>query len=67
MRFPDAGAAIMISKGTLVLAGETGPRSENRALETWVLSRDDGTWRVRASRKVPAGNGLSQQSYREDQ
>ena len=28
---------------------------------------DDGTWRVRAFRKVPAGNRLSQQSYREDQ
>ena len=42
-------------------------RDEIRALETWVLSRDDGTWRVGAFRKLPAGSGPSQQSYREDQ
>ena len=67
MGFSDACVAIVISKGALILAGETGPRSENRALETWVLSRDDGTWQVRAFRKVPAGSGPSEQSYREDQ
>jgi uncharacterized protein (TIGR02246 family) len=53
IRFPDAGTAIVISKGAIVLAGETGPRAENRALETWVLSRDDGTWRVRAFHSCP--------------
>ena len=53
IRFPDAGTAILISKGAIVLAGETEPRAENRALETWVLSRDDGTWRVRAFHSCP--------------
>ena len=48
VRFSDAETAIVISKGAIVLAGETEPRSENRALETWVLSKQDGTWRVRA-------------------
>ncbi|HEV8570642.1 MAG TPA: hypothetical protein VGQ92_26725 [Actinoplanes sp.] len=38
----------MISKGAVVLAGEAEPRAENRALETWVLSQQDGTWRVKA-------------------
>ncbi len=48
IRFPSAGTAIVISKGAVVLAGEAEPRAENRALETWVLSRQDGTWRVQA-------------------
>jgi hypothetical protein len=48
IRFPSAGTAIVISKGAVVLAGEAEPRAENRALETWVLSQQDGTWRVKA-------------------
>ncbi len=48
IRFPSAGTAIVISKGAVVLAGEAEPRAENRALETWVLSQQDGTWRVQA-------------------
>ncbi len=53
IRFPGAGTAIVISKGAIVLAGETEPRNENRALETWVLSRQDGTWRVKAFHNCP--------------
>jgi uncharacterized protein (TIGR02246 family) len=54
VRFPDAGTAVVISKGAIVLAGETEPRNENRALETWVLSQQDGTWRVIAFHNCPA-------------
>ncbi len=53
IRFPSAGTAIVISKGAIVLAGETEPRNENRALETWVLSLQDGTWRVKAFHNCP--------------
>jgi uncharacterized protein (TIGR02246 family) len=53
IRFPGAGMAIVISKGAIVLAGETEPRNENRALETWVLSEQDGTWRVKAFHNCP--------------
>jgi uncharacterized protein (TIGR02246 family) len=53
IRFLGAGTAVVISKGGIVLAGETEPRSENRALETWVLSQQDGTWRVNAFHNCP--------------
>jgi uncharacterized protein (TIGR02246 family) len=57
IRFPGAGTAVVISKGAIVLAGETEPRSENRALETWVLSQQDGTWRVIAFHNCPENAG----------
>jgi uncharacterized protein (TIGR02246 family) len=53
IRFPDAGTAIVISQGAVVLGGEAAPRAESRGLETWVLSKDDGTWRVRAFHNCP--------------
>jgi uncharacterized protein (TIGR02246 family) len=43
----------VIGKGAVILAGETEPRSENRALDTWVLSQQDGTWRVEAFHNCP--------------
>jgi uncharacterized protein (TIGR02246 family) len=53
IRFPGVGTAVVISKGGFVLAGEPEPRSENRALDSWVLSEQDGTWRVRAFHSCP--------------
>ena len=53
IRFPGTGTALVISKGAVVLAGETEPRTENRALDTWVLSERDGSWWVRAFHNSP--------------
>jgi uncharacterized protein (TIGR02246 family) len=48
---PDA--AVVISRGAIVMAGQTEPAVETRSLETWVLSRQDGTWRVEAFHNCP--------------
>ncbi len=34
-------------------AGQAEPDAASRALETWVLSRQDGTWRVQAFHNCP--------------
>jgi hypothetical protein len=41
------------SKGAILLAGQAEPAAESRALETWVLSKKDGTWRVEAFHNCP--------------
>lgn len=53
VRFVGAGVAIVISKGAMLLAGQTEPDPENRALETWVLSLENGAWRVQAFHNCP--------------
>lgn len=53
IRFAGADVAIVISKGAMLLAGQTEPDAANRALETWVLSRQNGTWRVQAFHNCP--------------
>jgi uncharacterized protein (TIGR02246 family) len=53
VRFSGPGTALVISKGGIILAGESEPRRENRALDTWVLSEQDGAWRVRAFHNCP--------------
>ncbi|WP_369249172.1 SgcJ/EcaC family oxidoreductase [Streptomyces sp. R41] len=53
VRFPGPGTALVISKGAILLAGETEPRSENRALDSWVLSEQDGAWRVQGFHNCP--------------
>jgi uncharacterized protein (TIGR02246 family) len=44
--------AIVVTKGTVVLAGRTDP--EPWVLETWVLSRGPDSWLVRAYHNCPA-------------
>jgi uncharacterized protein (TIGR02246 family) len=53
IRFVGADVAIVVSKGALLLAGQTEPDAANRALETWVLSKQDGTRRVQAFHNCP--------------
>ena len=53
VRFIGGEVAIVISKGALQLAGQTEPDAAKRALETWVLSKQDGTWRVQAFHNCP--------------
>jgi uncharacterized protein (TIGR02246 family) len=48
IRFPGADTAIVISKGGIQFAGQTGIAAETRSVDTWVLARQDGTWRVEA-------------------
>ncbi len=53
IRHVDTDTTVVITRGAIVLAGETEPRRENRALETWVLSRHGGAWRVAAFHNCP--------------
>jgi uncharacterized protein (TIGR02246 family) len=53
IRFIGAGAAIVISKGAILMEGATEPAAETRSLESWVLSEQDGTWRVEAFHNCP--------------
>jgi uncharacterized protein (TIGR02246 family) len=48
IRFVTGGVAIVTGKGAVLLAGHAEPDPASRALETWVLSRRDGAWRVEA-------------------
>jgi uncharacterized protein (TIGR02246 family) len=54
VRFIGADAAIVISQGIIVPAGQTEPDAATDSLETWVLSKQDGTWRVEAFHNCPA-------------
>jgi uncharacterized protein (TIGR02246 family) len=47
-RFPGTDTAIVISTGGIVFAGQTDIAAGTRSVDTWVLSRQDGTWRVEA-------------------
>jgi uncharacterized protein (TIGR02246 family) len=53
IRFVTGDVAIVTSEGAVLLAGQTEPDAASRALETWVLSRQDGTWRVQAFHNCP--------------
>jgi uncharacterized protein (TIGR02246 family) len=53
VRFVGADAAVVISKGAVLLADQSTPDPANRALETWVLARQDGDWRVQAFHNCP--------------
>ncbi len=53
IRFPAADTAIVISKGAVLLAGHAALVAESRSVDTWVLSKGDGTWRVEAFHNCP--------------
>jgi len=53
IRFPSADTAIVISKGGIVFAGQAGIAAETKSVETWVLSRQDGAWRIQAFHNSP--------------
>jgi uncharacterized protein (TIGR02246 family) len=57
IRFVGAQTAVVLSKGAVLLAGQTEPAAQSRALETWILSRQDGTWHVKAFHNCPANPG----------
>jgi uncharacterized protein (TIGR02246 family) len=49
IRFVTGGAAIVTGMGTVLLAGQAEPDAASRALETRVLSRQDGAGGLRPS------------------
>lgn len=53
IRYPSSDTAIVIGKSATVLAGESEPVSSSHAHDTWVLSRNDGTWQVDAFHTSP--------------
>jgi uncharacterized protein (TIGR02246 family) len=54
VRYLGGDAAIVISKGAIVMAGQIGPAAETKSLETWVLSKQDGAWCIEAVHSCPA-------------
>jgi uncharacterized protein (TIGR02246 family) len=57
IRFPAAEMAIVISKGGIQFAGQASPAPETRSVDTWLLSRPDGSWRVEAFHNCPEAGG----------
>ena len=57
IRFPAAEAAIVISKSSIQFAGQASPAPETRSVDTWLLSRPDGSWRVEAYHNCPEAGG----------
>lgn len=53
IRFPGAEMAIVIAAGGVQFAGQAGVADETRSVDTWVLSRKDGRWRVEAFCNCP--------------
>ncbi|WP_165977950.1 SgcJ/EcaC family oxidoreductase [Nonomuraea diastatica] len=48
VRFVGTDAAIVVGKGAVVPSGQADPDPASRSLETWVLSRRGGAWRIAA-------------------
>jgi uncharacterized protein (TIGR02246 family) len=48
IRFVGADTAIVLSKGSIVFAGQAEAAPESRTLDGWVLCKHDGRWRVEA-------------------
>jgi uncharacterized protein (TIGR02246 family) len=53
IRFIGADTAIVLSAGAILFAGQPQPAAETRTLDGWVLSRQDGAWRVEAFHNCP--------------
>jgi uncharacterized protein (TIGR02246 family) len=57
IRFPAAEMAIVISKSGIQFAGQASPAPETRSVDTWLLARPDGSWRVEAFHNCPEAAG----------
>ena len=53
VRFASADAAVVISTGGILLAGETSVPAERLVRATWVLARRDGNWLIVAYHNCP--------------
>ena len=54
IRFVGGDTAIVVSRGGIVMAGESSVPAEREILATWVLSKEDGQWRIVAYTNTPA-------------
>ena len=57
IRFPAAEVAIVISKSGIQFAGQASVAPETRSVDTWLLSRQDGSRRVEAFHSCPEAGG----------
>jgi uncharacterized protein (TIGR02246 family) len=57
VRFPTAEVAIVVSEGGIQFAGQASVAPETRSVDTWVLFRQDGGWRVEAFHSCPEAGG----------
>jgi uncharacterized protein (TIGR02246 family) len=56
IRFVGADTAIVLSKGSVVFAGQAEAAPESRTLDGWVLCKHDGRWRVEAFHNCADGS-----------
>ncbi|KAA2255991.1 SgcJ/EcaC family oxidoreductase [Solihabitans fulvus] len=54
VRFFGEDTAVVVSRGAVVMAGETEPPAGRAVLATWVLFRQHGEWLVVAYHNCPA-------------
>jgi uncharacterized protein (TIGR02246 family) len=54
IRFLGSEAAVVITEGGVLMAGQTELPSERLVRATWVLTRQDGEWYVAAYQNSPA-------------
>ena len=54
VRYLGDAAAVVISEGGILMAGETELPSQRRVRATWVLAKQDGNWLVAAYHNSPA-------------
>jgi uncharacterized protein (TIGR02246 family) len=57
IRLVTPDLAIVISRAAVVMPGQAEPAPETASLDTWVLSRQDGAWRVEAFHGSPEQAG----------
>jgi uncharacterized protein (TIGR02246 family) len=53
VRFPSPDAAIVTGTGGILMAGETSMPADRLIRATWVLSRQQGDWRIAAYHNCP--------------
>lgn len=49
-----ADAAVVVSRSTVLMAGETQPSDDRWLMATWTLTRRDGRWLLAAYHNCPA-------------
>jgi uncharacterized protein (TIGR02246 family) len=54
VRFLGDDVAIVISRAAVLFPGQSEPAEATRSLDTWVLSKRNGSWRVEAFHNCPA-------------
>jgi uncharacterized protein (TIGR02246 family) len=53
IRYLGSEVAVVISRGVVLLANQTDPAEAQPWMDTWVLSRNGGTWQVASFHTCP--------------